>query len=277
MMKELSLKELQQVSLDILKEVHAFCMENDLKYSVAFGTLIGAIRHHGFIPWDDDIDIVMPRPDYERFCQTFQSQKYKVKYRGNDKNCMIAFARVYDDQRTTTQDPTPWCKEPVGVWIDIFPLDGAPLSPQVQLRRFEQVRRLWIKAIKMRHTSVAHFSKRMSLFQKYKLLSRKVRFLNGHAIGHVLNKHERIMRKVPFGSTPYAIHLTVLDSSHPEVIKMDCLKRYRLKTFEDTEVMVFEDYDEILRITYGDYMQLPPEEDRVGHSTQEQIKYFWKD
>ena len=73
------------------------------------------------------------------------------------------------------------------------------------------------------------------------------------------------------------MHLSVLDANHPEVVKTDSMNRYVLKPFEDTEVMVMEDYDEILRITYGDYMQLPPEEDRVGHSTQGQIKYFWKD
>jgi lipopolysaccharide cholinephosphotransferase len=96
-MRELSLRELQLFTLDILKDVHTFCINNQLHYSVAFGTLIGAIRHRGFIPWDDDIDIVMPRPDYERFCQTYHSERFHLKHRGNDKKCMITFARVYDN------------------------------------------------------------------------------------------------------------------------------------------------------------------------------------
>ena len=70
-MQELTLKELQQASLDILKDVHSFCEANQIQYSIAYGTLIGALRHKGFIPWDDDVDIVMPRPDFERFCKIY--------------------------------------------------------------------------------------------------------------------------------------------------------------------------------------------------------------
>ena len=66
-MKELTNRELQLFSLDILKDVHAFCEKEKIKYSLAYGTLIGAVRHQGFIPWDNDIDIIMPRPEYERF------------------------------------------------------------------------------------------------------------------------------------------------------------------------------------------------------------------
>ena len=71
-MREMALKEIQQVSLDILKDVHQFCINNGIHYSLCYGTLLGAIRHNGFIPWDDDIDIMMPRPDYDRFVNTYK-------------------------------------------------------------------------------------------------------------------------------------------------------------------------------------------------------------
>ena len=68
-MKEMSLREVQLGCFEILKDVHVFCVSNNIRYSLAYGTLLGAIRHKGFIPWDDDIDIIMPKPDYDRFCK----------------------------------------------------------------------------------------------------------------------------------------------------------------------------------------------------------------
>ena len=83
-MKEMTLRELQLFALEILKDVHQFCTQNNIKYSLYAGTLLGAIRHQGFIPWDDDIDIVMPRDDYNRFCQTYQSERFCIATRDND-------------------------------------------------------------------------------------------------------------------------------------------------------------------------------------------------
>ena len=122
-MKEMSLRELQQFSLEIMKDVHQFCMDNNIVYSLLDGSLIGAIRHKGFIPWDDDIDIVLRRPDYERFCQTYKSDKYKLKCRENNPDCMVPFARVYDDKRTVIKTTAPWCDDEVGIWIDVVPAD----------------------------------------------------------------------------------------------------------------------------------------------------------
>ena len=71
-MKEMTIQEIQQVTLEILKDVHEFCVDNNIRYSLSGGTLLGAIRHNGFIPWDDDADIQLPRPDYDRFIRTYQ-------------------------------------------------------------------------------------------------------------------------------------------------------------------------------------------------------------
>ena len=103
-MKEMTTADIQQVSLDILKDIHSFCQKENIKYSLAYGTLIGAIRHRGFIPWDDDVDIMMPRPDYERFIRTYHSaQGYEILPEGEES--MIAMARVYDVQRTYVSMP----------------------------------------------------------------------------------------------------------------------------------------------------------------------------
>lgn len=92
----MQLRDIQKVSLEILKDVHEFCISNDIKYSLGSGTMLGAVRHKGFIPWDDDIDIVMPRPDYERFKNTFRSSQGYVLVKEEDS--YIAFVRVCDKE-----------------------------------------------------------------------------------------------------------------------------------------------------------------------------------
>ena len=96
-MKEMTLQDMHSFCLDIAKEVHRFCIENGIKYSLGYGSLLGAVRHKGYIPWDDDIDFLIPRPDYDIFCQTFKSAKYKL---ATPDNAYIAYARVYDNERT---------------------------------------------------------------------------------------------------------------------------------------------------------------------------------
>ena len=82
-MKQMTNEEIQQVSLKIMKDIHDFCVKNNISYSLYGGSAIGAIRHKGFIPWDDDLDIAMPRPDYDRFIKTYRSEKgYKALARG---------------------------------------------------------------------------------------------------------------------------------------------------------------------------------------------------
>ena len=89
-MKELTLKELQLCEIDILNNVHHFCLQNNIRYSLYGGTALGAVRHAGFIPWDDDIDIVMPRPDYEYFRRIYKSTRYQLVDRRDDKDSLIA-------------------------------------------------------------------------------------------------------------------------------------------------------------------------------------------
>ena len=124
-MREMSLKDIQGVSLDILNEIHEFCQGNSIRYTLYYGTLLGAIRHNGFIPWDDDVDIAMPRPDYDRFINSYVSKKgYKLFSReiNENENVYIPFSRVCEMEKTMVISPIiPWCSSLTGVWIDIFP------------------------------------------------------------------------------------------------------------------------------------------------------------
>ncbi len=122
---ELSTREIQDVSLEILKQVADICEELNLRYYLMYGTLIGAIRHHGFIPWDDDVDIMMPRPDYERLLEFFEKNKIgdlTVFSHENNDRYPYMIARISDDRYVIE------CENEesigMGVFIDIYPFDG---------------------------------------------------------------------------------------------------------------------------------------------------------
>lgn len=271
-MRELNLQELQAECLKILKDVHKFCIENDIMYSVAYGTLIGVIRHKGFIPWDDDIDIFMPRPDYDRFCDTFKSPYFKIKSPGKDKDCMIAFTRVYDDMRTITDSVVPWCGEKTGVWVDVFPIDAVPDRETFKEEPvYEQVVKDWSRSVTAR-TALGPFRKSKSFVFNVKLLGKKILFgKNGASkfIGRILD----CQRAIAWGSTKHWSQLACLDDI--EWHKMKDFVSVSPMPFEDTEVMVMNGYDSILRESFGDYMQLPPVEKRVGHSDG-LTRFYWK-
>ena len=269
---EMTLKELQLVSLDILKDVHAFCVGHGICYSVAYGTLLGAIRHKGFIPWDDDIDIMMPRQQYDRFCKEYKSDKYKLSSPENNKSHMVAMARVYDDKVTTSVSRIPWCKQEVGVYIDVFPLDGCPDDEQVfrELHDIAEANR-W-KGI-ARRKAMASFSNRYSLKYNISLFIKKILFLNGMSARKYTDKVVRFSKMIPYGQTSHWSQLCCLDAY--EYYDLGLFSSVSPMPFEDTEVMVLNGYDKVLEECYGDYMQLPPVEERVGHSARV-IKFYWK-
>ena len=174
--RQLGLKDIQRVSLDILKDVHAFCISNGINYSLAYGTMLGAVRHKGFIPWDDDIDIIMPRPDYERFKKSFKSSKGNVLV--TEDESYIAFSRVCDTQRTMTgKSLWPWSKKELGLWIDIFPLDAVENDKQMFHDKIQRLESLSTKQIKARNAKVCP-SMSFGVIQNLKQLVKNVIYLN---------------------------------------------------------------------------------------------------
>ena len=130
-MKEIYLEELRVIQLELLQQIADFCEKNNIKYFLAYGTLIGAIRHKGYIPWDDDIDIVMPRDDYDRFLELY-NEAYpfsKVVDMYNTKHYGFAFAKVHD-VRTIIYE-TQYAQDSFGVFVDVFPIDGIKGESQI--------------------------------------------------------------------------------------------------------------------------------------------------
>lgn len=123
-MKELDLQELKSIEFDALKMFDAFCKENNIKYFLAYGTLLGAIRYKKFIPWDDDVDLLVPREDYDRVIKLFKdNEKYKLFAFEKDQNYRFPFAKMCD-MTTRKVEPNYNSGVELGVDIDIFPLDA---------------------------------------------------------------------------------------------------------------------------------------------------------
>ena len=160
-MKVLSDAEQKEVLIQILSVFDSYCKKHNLRYFIGYGALLGAVRHKGFIPWDDDVDIVIPRPDFERFCKEFRSSEGYTLYAPEDGKSYLTFARVCDNLRTNVITKSPWCNEPTGIWIDIFPLDGMPDNDEDFSKIVKSVRILMQKEMRARWTNlmdVSHLS-----------------------------------------------------------------------------------------------------------------------
>ena len=186
-MSPLTVKEIQGVLLQIMKCVHKFCIENDIKYSLDGGTLIGAIRHKGYIPWDDDIDIAIPRPYYDKFVKSFKDTNECKLLAPEKGNSYINYARVCDIKQTIGDFHTPWTKEDVGVWIDVFPIDGEAEDEDIWKKEVHRlIRYRWLSFFS--RLPYTKFRKDVSLKQNMKTLGKKILFcwLNTNLIRDVL-------------------------------------------------------------------------------------------
>lgn len=274
-MTELTLQEIQQESLRILRQVHAFCETNGIRYSLAYGTMIGAARHKGFIPWDNDIDIYMPRPDYVRFCNSFHADGLGIVSE-KEKGCYINFCRVYDRERTVAKVHFPTSKDyDGGVWIDVFPMDGAPDNYDAFLAKMKYMRRFYapqpyIRKSLLGFQEISHaygFKEGFILFcYRYLMPTRLVLRL-------LCNKQRKDAQQYPFGSTKHwtdycCIHIG--DNNFHLVEEWNDIMDVQ---FEGERFRMLAAYDAILRRRYGDYMKLPPEKDRVPKGDE---RFFWK-
>ncbi|MBQ8445584.1 MAG: LicD family protein, partial [Opitutales bacterium] len=127
-MREITHEELKQIQLGILDKVHEFCEKNGITYFLSSGTLIGAVRHKGYIPWDDDLDLYMPRADYDKFIKLFSAnspENTKLLSLETDKKYQYPFAKVIDD-RTEMVETAVGESFKIGVYIDVFPVDSVP-------------------------------------------------------------------------------------------------------------------------------------------------------
>lgn len=258
-MKSIDVNELKQIQLDILKYVDSFCKENNIKYFLAYGTLLGAVRHKGYIPWDDDIDIVMLREDYDRFVHSFNNREQDKHYRVHsyelDETYPYSFAKV-GDMRTYFEEEIRYSVD-TGVNIDVFPLDYIPEDEKVQ-KTVMRKRKVLMRIADM---------KRLPLLKRRGLVKNIIL-----AVCHIIT-FPISMRKIVMLLDHNAQQFNLKYSPNCCDIAYGSQKPYLTEAFSKVKELQFEDgvypcpidSHHVLSKMYGDYMKLPPKEKQVSH------------
>ena len=263
------LRKAQLLMLKILKEVHKICEENNIKYFLSDGTLIGAIRHQGFIPWDDDLDIGMLREDYEKFCKIapqILSENFILQNFQTDKGYGLQFGKVILKntvwiEQVAKNTNRQWS----GIYIDIFPYDNITENKKMQ----KLINRLYIFIqglilIKFKYINISNYE---SMAKKLKYVLKKIYlctiskklliYIRDSICKRYLNKSKTLVTK--YGGNFYK-------NQNP----YNFYKDLTLQNFEDTSFYIPKNYDKILKNLYGNYMEIPPIEKQRQHG----IEYF---
>jgi lipopolysaccharide cholinephosphotransferase len=266
-MRKLTINEIQNVSVGILKKIDEICNKLNLKYGLAYGTLIGAVRHKGFIPWDDDVDIMMPRRDYELLIDYFEKNKKKLmpyelfNYRTNEKYpymiCRISDSRYELD--VENED-----KFGLGVFVDIYPLDGAGNT----VSEYTKLKNQTSMYVSMCFLSTRKRVKRENTKSFIKYILKYPAFFAAKMIGKdfFMKKLEVMARKYDYNTSTYVGCIVwASDDGVKGIIKKEWFENFIDIEFAGYRFKAPKEYDKILSRCYGNYMELPPKKDRIAH------------
>lgn len=257
-------EEQKRMELDILAFFHDFCIKNNLRYYICGGTLLGAVRHKGFIPWDDDVDVMLPRADYERFLRLFSQADtghYSIVSGETDPDYPYNFAKIQDDRTILFEKSMAYSFS--GVFIDVFPLDFRPENSKRQQKLIRKLDFLHaLVGAKIRRWT----PRRTRLKTLEAALSRLL--LSFVRVGTLRNWIDRIIKAEAKTPGPVFGGLTIRQNIRTAYYATEWMSDPVLLPFEHLLVCAPREYEKVLTTGFGDYMQLPPVEQRqYKHST----------
>ncbi|GKH61115.1 LicD family protein [Campylobacter ureolyticus] len=264
---EISLDEAKEKMLEMMCYIDKVCRDNNIKYSLAYGTLIGAIRHKGFIPWDDDMDIMLTRDNYDKLIEIIKKDD-KYDFLDFDSGFILNFSKIcYKNTLAIEKDKYRLKCNLLGVFVDVFPIDNLPVKePKRHLRKISLIQHLLIYRNFNMILSPGNFLKKiakLSLLFPLFCISR-VFFTKKYLIRilkETILKYKNITTK----------KCGIFSDGLKEIYDKNDFKNYIDVSFENFKLMAVQNYDAILKIYYGDYMKLPPEEKRINTHT---YKYY---
>ncbi len=241
--------------MQVLDKIHNYCQENQLTYFISSGTLLGAVRHGGYIPWDDDIDIYMPRSSFNAFCEEFNNSngRYRLINGYNTEDYYYTFPKVVDTKTLLIEREH--TDRQIGIYVDIFPVDYVPHDLSERERLFKE-------KDKIKHLLIA---KQSAIFRTLSLTGIIYRLYSRLAPSRLklLKRFDDLIRNT--SKTGQVCNLTDAGPSIKGCFNADAIAEAVDIKFENRVYKTMVGYKTYLEHTYGDYMTLPPEDKRIHH------------
>lgn len=259
-MKELSLQEMKDIELEILLTFHSFCVENNIKYFLSHGTLLGAVRYKKFIPWDDDVDVLVPREDYNRIIKLFQdNERYRLFAYEKNSNYRFPYAKLCD--MTTLKAETGFNNGlELGLDMDIFPLDSWDNDLETAKKEVRSLSnaRLCLGLAKLRKPDSANPIKRV--IKGFVMLFCKM-LGSEYFVKKIINESQKNQNK----SSAYLGNKAWCVYGEKDIIPASVFEDSVEIEFEGQKFPAPKDYDKYLTCLYGDYLPEPPKEKQKTH------------